>query len=103
MTKSGKLNYTIPNTYYFITLLNTLDKALEFILAKHIIYLVKTHHLFSSNYLGIRCASSIKHVLNYITKKIYSLWNKEKIAPTLILDMIGEFDNISKTQLFHNL
>lgn len=103
MRKPGKPDYAVPKAYRPIALLNTLGKALEFILAKRITYLAKTHQLLSSNHLGARRASSTEHALHYMTERIYSAWNKKKITSALLLDVTGAFDNVSKDRLLHNL
>ena len=89
--------------YRLIALLNTLGKALEFILAKRITYLAETYGLLPHNHFGARRARSTKYTLHYIVERIYSLWNKKKIASVLLLDVIGAFDNVSKDRLLHNL
>lgn len=61
--KPKKQDYTITKTYCLIIFFNTIKKALKFIIAKHIIYLTKTHNLLSHNYFGIRRLSFIKHTL----------------------------------------
>lgn len=50
--KPGKPDYVIPKAYCPIALLNTLGKALEFVLEKRITNLAKTHQLLPSNHLG---------------------------------------------------
>ena len=83
--------------------MNTLGKALEFILAKCITYLDKTHYLLFSNILGVQFASSIEYALYYIIEKIYLIWNKKKIRSTLFLDIKSAFDNVLKDWQLHNL
>ena len=64
--KPRKPDYTIAKVYCPIALLNTLEKALEFILAKKVTYLAKTHGLLPHNHFGARRARSTKHALHYI-------------------------------------
>ncbi len=101
--KPGKLDYTTAKAYHPIALLNTLGKALEFILAKRITYLAETYRLLPHNHFGSRRDRSTKHALYYIVKRIYSSWNKRKIPSVLLLDITGAFDNVPKDRLLHNL
>lgn len=55
------------------------------------------------NHFGARRARSTEHALHYIVERIYSSWNKKKIASVLLLDVTGAFDNVSKDRLLHNL
>lgn len=38
-----------------------------------------------------------------MTERIYSAWNKKKVASALLLDVTGAFDNVLKDRLLHNL
>ena len=78
LQKPGKPDYTTAKAYRPIALLNTLGKALEFILAKRITYLAERYGLLPYNHFGARRARSTKHALHYIVKRIYSSWNKKK-------------------------
>ncbi len=101
--KPGKPDYITAKAYRPIALLNTLGKALKFILTKRIIYLAETYGLLPHNYFGARRARSTEHALHYILERIYSSWNKKKIASVLLLDVTGAFDNVSKDRLLYNL
>lgn len=72
LRKSGKRDYTTAKVYRPIALLNTLGKALEFILAKRITYLAETYGLLPHNQFGARRARSTKHALHYIVERIYN-------------------------------
>ncbi len=102
LRKPGKPDYTTAKPYRPIALLNTLGKALEFILAKRITYLAETYGLLPHNHFGARRTRSTEHALHYIVECIYSSWNKKKIASVLLLDVTGAFDNVSKDRLLHN-
>lgn len=101
--KPGKPDYTIAKAFRPIALLNTLGKALEFIFTKKITYLAETYGLLPHNHFGARRARSTKYVLHYIVERIYSLWNKKKIALVLLLNVTGAFNNVSKDRLLYNL
>ena len=72
LRKLGKPDYTTAKAYRPIALLNTLRKALEFILAKRITYLAETYELLPHNHFGARRARSTEHALHYIVERIYS-------------------------------
>lgn len=103
LRKPGKSNYSTAASYRPIALLNTLSKLLEFMLAKRISYLAETHKLLPRTHLGARRAVSSEHALHYLVERIYAAWNKGKVATTLLLDVSGAFDNVSRPRLLHNL
>lgn len=80
LRKPGKTDYTTAKACRPIALLNTLGKALEFILAKRITNLAETYGLLSYNHFGAKQARSTKYALHYIVERIYSSWNKKTIA-----------------------
>lgn len=103
LRQPGKPDYTIAKAYRPIALLNTIGKALEFIIAKRITYLAETHGLLPQNHFGARRSGSTGHALHYLIERIYASWNKKKIATALLLDVTRAFDNVSKDKLLHNL
>ncbi len=70
LSKPGK-DYSIPKEYRLIALLNTLGKAMEFILTRRIVYLAETHNLLPDTYIGGRRLRSCKHRIHYLLKRIY--------------------------------
>ncbi len=63
--KQGGFDNIISKTYRFFFFFNTLEKALEFILAKKITYLAETHKILSANHPGSQKASSIGYALHH--------------------------------------
>ncbi len=97
------LPHLFPQAYWLIALLNTIGKALEFIIAKRISYLAETYGFLPPNHFGARLSSSTEHALYYLVERVYATWNKKKIATALLLDVTGAFDNVSKNRLLNNL
>lgn len=99
----AKPNNTITNAYRPIVFFNIIEKALEFIIAKPILYLNKINSLLPQNHVRARKSSFTKLVSHYLIKSIYTFWNKRKIATAFFLDKTGEFDNIFQNWLLNNL
>ena len=70
LPKPGK-DHSIPKGYRSIALLNTIGKAMEFILARRIAYLAKTHNLLPSTHMGGRRLRSCEHDIHYLLERIY--------------------------------
>ena len=54
LQKNGKSDYSIPKSYCIITLLNSLGKAVERIIAKRLNHLAETTNLIYKTQLGSR-------------------------------------------------
>ncbi len=102
LPKPGK-DHSIPKGYRPIALLNTLGKAMEFILARRIAYLAETHNLLPDTHMGGRRLRSCEHGIHYLLERIYQAWNSNKIASMLLLDVSGAYDKVSHPRLLHNL
>ena len=89
--------------YRPISLLNTLGKALESILAQRIAYAVEKHRLLPKGHLGGRKGMSAEHALHGLVEKVYQAWNAGDVASLLLLDVSGAFDHVSHVRLLHNL
>lgn len=102
---SGKesRDYTFTKSYRPIALLNTLEKALESILATCISYLVETYGLLPSMHIGGRRGRSTEEALHKIVEKVYARWNKDQIASLLMLDISEAYDQVCQHRLRHNL
>ena len=70
LPKPGK-DHSIPKGYRPIALLNTIGKAMEFIMAKRIAYLAETHGLLPDTYIGGRRLRSCEHGIHYLLERIY--------------------------------
>jgi hypothetical protein len=105
LRKPRKSDYSNPSAYRPITLLNTLKKVLEAIIARRIRYAVKAHKLLPETQMRVRKGKSTEIALHLLTKKIYIIWagNKPRIASILSLDVAGAFNRVSHARLAHNL
>ena len=75
--------------YRPISLLNTLGKALESILAQRIAYAVEKHRLLPKGHLGGRKGMFAEHALDGLIEKVYQAWNAGDVASLLLLDVSG--------------
>ena len=102
LPKPGK-NHSIPKDYRSIALLNTIEKAMEFILVRRIAYLAETHNLLSSTHMGERRLRSCEHGIHYLLERIYQVWNSDKVVTLLLLNVSSVYDKVSHPKLLHNL
>ena len=103
LRKPGKDDYTQPKSYRPITLLNTLGKALEAIVAQRLTYLADAYHLLPSRHTGGRKLASTDHTIHLLLQRIHRAWEDGNVASLLLLDVSGAFDNVSRPRLLHDL
>ena len=82
----------IAKSYRPISLLNTLGKALESILAQRIAHAIEKYRLLPKGHIGGRKGMSTKHALHGLVERVYQAWNMGHVASLLLLDVSGAFD-----------
>ena len=101
--QGGARDYTNPKSYRPISLLNTLGKIMEAVLAARISYMATTHHLLPETHFGGRRGSCVETAIHHLLEKIYAAWNEDKIASLLMMDVSAAYPNTSHQRLLHNL
>ena len=97
--KLGKKDYYDPKSYRPISLLNTLSKNMEFILARRISAIAELHHLLPITYCGGRKSSSTEHAIHLLLEQIHAGWKNNKVLSLLLLNVSGAFDNVNHQRL----
>lgn len=95
LCKSNKDDYTKTKYYYLAVLLNILGKVLKAILAKHLSYLAIEHILYFFTNIDRHKSTFTNHKYYYLFNQGYAIWNVEKIAFLLLLNIARTFDNIN--------
>ena len=74
--KSNKIYYDFPKFFYFIKLLNTLEKLIEKAIGERIQYhAIANNHVHSNQLRGLK-QQFTSDVSNFLTHQIYSDWIK---------------------------
>ena len=66
LKKGNKDNYTLPKNYRPISLLATLGKIMEAIMATRLAYLTEVHRLLPNNHFGARKQKSTVLAISYL-------------------------------------
>ena len=72
LKKPNKGDYSKVKSYRPITLLDTLSKALESVLAKRISYLAIQHNLLPKMHIRGRKSTSVEHAVHLAVERIYT-------------------------------
>jgi hypothetical protein len=79
----------IGRTYRPISLLATLGKALEALVAERITYYAETYHLLPQNHFGARKRWSTVQALMVLTEQIFQAWKHRKVLSLVSFDVKG--------------
>jgi hypothetical protein len=99
LRKPGKPDYSIPGAYRPISLLNTLGKLLEAVMAKRLSYYAETHGLLPNTQFGGRPGRNTEQALLVLANAIDRAWLKSKIVTLVAFDLKGAFNGVNKASL----
>ena len=103
LKKPGKADYTNPESYRPISLLPTLSKAMEAVVAERISYLVEEDGLLPSNHFGGLKQRSTVDALVVLQEKIYQAWRDKKVLSLITFDVKGAFNGVATPVLLERL
>jgi hypothetical protein len=76
LKKPSKRNYAVAKTWRPISLLPTLGKKLEAVIAERMSYVVEKHGLLPTNHFGGRKQRSTEQALLLLQERIYNAWRE---------------------------
>lgn len=95
LRKPGKPDYTAPKAYRPISLLATLGKMLEALVAERISHLTETYHLLPRNHFGARKGRSTVQALTVIQEYIHQAWRDRKVLSLVSFDLKGAYNGVN--------
>lgn len=103
LRKPNKGDYTSPLTYHPISLLPTLSKAIESLVADRIAHLADEYNLLPGNHFGgLKCKNTVD-ALFVLQEKIYQAWRDRKVLSLVTFDIQGAFYGVAKDVLCSRL
>jgi len=103
LKKPGKGDYTIARNWRPISLLSTLGKILESVVAERISYMVETYGLLPTNHFGARKKRSTEQALLLLQEHIYKAWRSGKVLSLISFDIKGAYNGVCKERLLQRL
>jgi hypothetical protein len=103
LQKPEKGNYTIAKAWRPISLLSTLGKILESVVAERISYLAETFGLLPANHFGARKQRSAEQALLLLQEYIYKAWRSKKVLSLISFDIKGAYNGVCKERLLLRL
>jgi hypothetical protein len=99
LRKPGKPDYSVPGAYRPISLLNTLGKILEAVMARRLSYLAEKHGLLPDTQFGGRPGRTTEQALLVLSNAIDRAWYKHKVVTLMAFDLEGAFNGVNKVSL----
>jgi ribonuclease HI/exonuclease III len=103
LKKPNKENYTIAKAWRPISLLATLGKVLESVIAERISHAVETYGLLPTNHFGARKKRSAEQALLLLQEQIYTAWRGRKIVSLISFDVKGAYNGVCKERLLQRM
>ena len=103
LKKPGKEDYTAAKCWRPISLLATLGKVLESVIAERISYLVETHGLLPTNHFGARKQRSAEQALVMLQEQIYTAWRGRRVLSLISFDVKGAYNGVCKERLLQRM
>jgi hypothetical protein len=94
LRKPNKLDYTKAKAYRPISLLRTMAKALEAIVATRLSYVVERYNLLLTNYIGGRRRRSSEQAVMVLVEAIREAWRANKVLSLVTFDVQGAFNGV---------
>jgi hypothetical protein len=101
LRKPRKSSYESPSAWRLITLLKTIGKVVEKLLARRIRNLAEEYYLLYLSQMGARAERGTGTALELLTSMVQTVWKegKDQVASLLSLDILGAFSTVNHTCL----
>jgi hypothetical protein len=103
LKKPDKADYTIAKAWRPISLLATLGKVLESVIAERISHAVETYGLLPTNHFGARKQRSAEQALVFLQEQIYTAWRGRRILSLISFGVKGAYNGVCKERLVQRM
>ncbi|KAF5255486.1 hypothetical protein FOXYS1_14104, partial [Fusarium oxysporum] len=103
LKKLGNDDYTIAKAWRPISLLATLGKVLESVVAERISHAVETYGLLPTNHFGARKQRLAEQALILLQEHIFSAWRSRHVVSLISFDVKGAYNGVCKERLLQRM
>lgn len=103
LKKPNKEDYTIAKAWRPISLLATLGKVLESVVAERISHAVETYGLLPTSHFGARKQRSAEQALLLLQEQIYTAWRGRRVVSLISFDVKGAYNGVCKERLLQRM
>ncbi|KAF4270425.1 hypothetical protein CNMCM8812_001136 [Aspergillus fumigatus] len=101
--KPNKENYTVAKAWRLISLLATLGKILESVVAERISHAVETHGLLPTSHFGARKQRSAEQALVLLQEQLFTAWRRRRVLSLISFDVRGAYNGVCKERLLQRM
>ncbi|KAI2926650.1 hypothetical protein CBS147321_11275 [Aspergillus niger] len=99
LRKPGKPDYSVPGAYRPISLLNTLGKLLEAVIARRLSYWAEKYKLLPDTQFGGRPGRNTEQALLVLANAVDRAWVRSRVVTLIAFDLKGAFNGVNKATL----
>ncbi|GCB25864.1 probable RNA-directed DNA polymerase from transposon X-element [Aspergillus awamori] len=99
LRKPGKPDYSAPGAYRPISLLNTLGKLLDAVMARRLSYWAERFKLLPDTQFGGRPGRNTEQALLVLANAVYRAWERSRVVTLIAFDLKGAFNEVHQTSL----
>jgi Reverse transcriptase (RNA-dependent DNA polymerase) len=103
LKKPGKDDYTLTKAWRPISLLATLGKIMESVIAERISYVIETYSLLPTNHFRARKQRSAEQALLLLQEQILTAWRGRRILSLISFDVKGAYNGVCKERLLQRI
>lgn len=97
--KSNKRDKTLVKSYRVISLPNCIGKLVEKVVAEELSQFCETNQKLHNGQMGARKNRCALDAVAIMVNSIHKAWEEKKITGTLLMDVKGAFDYVSRLKL----
>ncbi|KAF9728545.1 zinc knuckle [Paraphaeosphaeria minitans] len=95
LRKPNKPDYTVAKAYRPISLLASLGKGLEAVVAERLSFLAETHRLLPKSHFGARKGRSTTQALTILQESIFQACRDKRVLSLVSLDVKGAYNGVN--------
>ena len=103
LKKRNKPDYRYAKAWRPISLLPTLGKIFEAVLAERISYVAERYNLLPENHFGARSRRSAEQALTLLQESIYTSWRRGQVLSLVSFDVKGAYNGVYAPRLIQRL
>ncbi|KAM4067555.1 reverse transcriptase (RNA-dependent DNA polymerase) [Hirsutella rhossiliensis] len=103
LKKPDKDDYAVAKAWRPISLLPTLGKVLESVVAERISHAVEAHGLLPTNHFGARKQRSAEQALMLLQEQVFTAWRNRRILSLVTFDVKGAYNGVCKERLVQRM
>ena len=103
LKKPNKPDYRLAKAWRPISLLATLGKFMDAVMAERLSYAAEAHRLLPENHFGARRRRSAEQALTLLQESIYKSWRSRRMLSLISFDVKGDYNSVLAQRLIQRM